>query len=466
MRHARGQSFPDWIALRSGRLPVVPDGVAFPENAEEVELLFDFARKEKARLIPYGGGTSVVGHVNPLPGESAVITVDLRRMGNLLAFSREDELATFGAGIFGPDLEAHLGAAGFTLGHFPQSFEFSTLGGWIAARSSGQQSLGYGRIERLFAGGTLVSPAGRLELPSFPASAAGPDLKEAVLGSEGRLGILTRATVRITPAPERELFQSFFFSTFERGLEAARALVQERLGLSMIRLANPAESATSMTLARPSRSVELLERYLSFRGAGADKCLLLVGCAGVERRIRIAQSEVVRLVRRAKGIATGEALGRHWKENRFRGPYLRNVLWEMGYGIDTLETAAEWSRIPHLVSSIEGALRNGLAPFGERVHVFTHLSHLYPSGSSLYTTYLFRLASTPEETQARWAALKSAAGAAIVAGGGTISHQHGVGLDHREYLEAEKGALGIESLRDLCRRFDPDGMMNPGKLVG
>ncbi|MGQ9768361.1 MAG: FAD-binding oxidoreductase, partial [Anaerolineae bacterium] len=188
LRHARGQSLPDWVALRTGRIGAFPDGVARPATGEEVRELLDYALQVGAAVIPYGGGTSVVGHVNPLPGDRPVLTVDLARLNRLLRFDGEGNLAAFGAGIVGPELEAQLRARGFTLGHFPQSFEYSTLGGWIATRSSGQQSLGYGRIERLFAGGVLEAPAGTLTLPAFPASAAGPDLRELVLGAEGRLG--------------------------------------------------------------------------------------------------------------------------------------------------------------------------------------------------------------------------------------------------------------------------------------
>ena len=208
VRHAAGQSLPDWISLRSGRINAFPDGVAYPATGSEVAELLAVARRSGVAVIPYGGGTSVVGHVNPVAGERPVLTVDLSRLSTLSRLDAESRLATFGAGVRGPDLEAALNAEGFTLGHFPQSFEFSTLGGWIATRSAGQQALGYGRIERLFAGGTVETPAGPLVLPAFPASAAGPDLREVVLGSEGRAGIITEATVRITPLPETEAFHA------------------------------------------------------------------------------------------------------------------------------------------------------------------------------------------------------------------------------------------------------------------
>jgi len=465
-RHARGQSLPDWIAMRSGCLAAFPDGVAFPTTRGEVRALIAYARETGARLIPYGGGTSVAGHVNPLPGEAPVLTASLARLNGLTHFDAVSHLATFGAGITGPDLEAELRARGFTLGHFPQSFELSTLGGWIATRSSGQQSLGYGRIERMFVGGRLESPAGTLELAAFPASAAGPDLREIVLGSEGRLGILTEATVRVSALPERERFHAVFFPDLTHGTAAARELVQSGVPLSMLRLSTAVETETALILAGHQRLIAALERVLALGGAGAGKCMLLLGFTGRKAPLRAARADALDITRRHGGVRLGgAAVGRQWQKSRFRTPYLRNTLWETGYAVDTLETATRWSNIPTLLGALEAALRPALDDIGERVHVFTHLSHFYAVGASLYTTYAFRIADDPGETLRRWQALKTAASRAIVAHGGTITHHHGVGTDHAPYLAAEKGELGLAVLRDVCARFDPQGIMNPGKLL-
>ncbi len=463
--HARGQSLPDWIALRSGRIRTFPDLVAWPESVADVNDLIGLAQKCGASLIPFGGGTSVVGHVNPIAGARPVISVDLSRMSLLRRLDDRSRLAAFGAGIKGPDLEAALRTHGFTLGHFPQSFEFSTLGGWVATRSCGQQSLGYGRIERLFAGCRMETPAGPLEIPVFPASAAGPDLREIVLGSEGRLGILTEVTVRVTPLPEREEFLSVFFPDWDAGLVAAREIAQARIPVSMLRLATPEETAATLVLAGHERLIGALEGYLRFRGKGETKCLLLVGLTGRKRDVRSARREVLACSRSHGGVTAGTAFGERWRRTRFRAPYLRNTLWEAGYAVDTLETAVPWSALPSLQVGVETALREGLREIGERVHAFSHLSHLYADGSSLYTTYLFRLAEDPDENLRRWQLLKSAASRAIMEARGTISHQHGVGIDHLPYLASEKGPLGISALQSLCRHFDPDGLMNPGKLV-
>ena len=465
LRHARGHSFPDWVALRSGDAGPYPDGVAFPESEEDVRALLDVAVETGARLIPYGGGTSVVGHVNPLPGDRPVLTVDLARLSGLSALDEVSNLATFGAGARGPDLEAQLRAHGRTLGHFPQSFEYSTLGGWIATRSTGQQSLGYGRIEHLFAGGRMVAPAGTLELPSnLPASAAGPNLRELVLGSEGRLGIITEATVRVSPLPEQEEFHAVFFPDFEQGRAAVREMLQARLPLSMVRLSTATETETTLAMAGHELLLGGLSAYLRLRGVGEGKCMMVFGATGHNSIVDLGRREALRIARAHDGVYGTQTFGKEWHKNRFTSPYLRNTLWDAGYGIDTLETATDWTGVADLIPAIERAIREAM-PDGERVHVFTHMSHLYPYGTSVYVQYVFRLAETPEATLRRWSAMKRAASETIVDYGATISHQHGVGVDHKPYLAAEKSALGMETLRAAVETFDPDGLMNPGKLL-
>ena len=461
--HSRGQSFCDWVELRSGRINSFPDGVAYPMSTEDVANLIRFALQSGIHIIPYGGGTSVVGHINPIKNEVPVITVDMSRMNRLNKLDSASYLATFGAGVTGPDLEAQLRAHGFTLGHFPQSFEYSTLGGWVATRSSGQQSLRYGRIEKLFAGGRVESPLGELVLPTFPASAAGPDLREFFLGSEGRIGILTEACVRINPLPDREEFHTVFFPDFDHGVEAVRQIISSGLSLCMIRLSTANETSTTLALAGHENLIGAMERLLSIRGLGDGKCMCIFGFSGKSGLVRTHRSETLNITGKYGGIHVGKSFGEQWHKNRFRTPYLRNTLWEMGYGVDTLETATDWGNTSRMVEQIEAALRASIS--AERVHVFTHLSHVYLTGASVYTTYLFKLEKDPDGNIERWHSMKTAASNAIISSGGTISHQHGIGLDHLPYLSAEKGKLGIEAITSVFRQFDPKGMINPGKLV-
>ena len=466
LRHARGQSLPDWLALRSGRPGAVPDGVAFPSDAAQVRHLIAYASAAGARVIPYGGGTSVVGGVTPAHDGSPWLTISLARLAGLRRLDAAGLLATFGAGTIGPDVEAALRAHGLTLGHYPQSFEYSTVGGWVATRSSGQQSIGYGRIEALFAGGTLEAPAGTLEMPPHPASAAGPDLRQLVLGSEGRLGLVTEAVLRVAKLPAVEVFPTLFLPSWERALAFTRALAGARLPITMIRTSTPAETYTNLAMAGHATVLRALRRYLAARGAGPGRCMVLLGLAGPRGLVGSTLVEIAAIAREFGAVRAPARFGRQWQAGRFRAPYLRNALWEAGYAVDTLETAVRWSAVDPLARELAPALRDGLAAEGERVHAFTHLSHVYPTGSSLYTTFVFRLADDPDITLARWQRLKAIASEAIVRRGGTISHQHGVGTDHAAYLPAEKGTLGMAALGDVVHRFDPDGRMHPGVLLG
>lgn len=465
LRRARGQSLPDWVALRSGRIPRFPDAVAHPAENEDLRQLLSFAAQSGAHLIPYGGGTSVVGHINPGPGETPVVTIDLRQMNALTGLDETSRLATFQAGVTGPGLEAQLNPLGYTLGHFPQSFEKSTLGGWIATRSSGQQSYHYGRIEDHFAGGRLETPRGTIELPPLPASAAGPDLRHLLLGSEGRLGLISEAAVRIHPLPKAEGFYGVFFRDWEQGAAAVRAAAQAGLGVSMLRLSDPLETATTLLLSGKDSLIAWADRGLRLLRYGEGRCLLIYGVTGEPGRVRRTRREANALFRGYGGLFTGETIGKTWQRSRFRSPYLRNTLWDIGVAVDTLETALPWSGIVPAAAAITAAIRGAFETHDERVHVFAHLSHAYPDGASIYVTFLFRRTPDPDHLLERWKAAKTAASQAILAHGGTISHQHGVGTDHRPYLAAEKSELGLETLEAARRSLDPDGLLNPGKLL-
>ncbi|MDX1459103.1 MAG: FAD-binding oxidoreductase [Marinobacter sp.] len=465
VRHARGQSLPDWLAMRSGDIGPFPDGVALPGNSEEVRELLQYAQRHDVDLIPYGGGTSVAGHINPLPGARPVLTVDMGRMNQLMDFDPESQIATFGAGTPGPMVESQLRARGYTLGHFPQSFELSTVGGWVASRSSGQQSLRYGRIEQLFAGGRIETLQGTLDIPTIPASSAGPDVREMILGSEGRLGILTEVKVRATPLADQETFHVAFFPTWTQARTAARALVQSKVQLSMLRLSNAVETETQLALAGHPRQIRLLESFLALRGAKDEKCMMTFGLTGTRHQCSAALREARKICAAQNAVYTGKYLGAKWAEKRFTMPYLREALWQLGYSVDTLETATDWDNVDHLLGKMEDTLRHGLSAEGEHVHVFTHLSHFYSQGCSIYTTYVFPNGTSYPQTLERWKHLKHETSRIIVENRGTISHQHGVGKDHAPYLPVEKGELGMQAIRALCDSFDPDGRLNPGTLI-
>lgn len=465
VRHAFGQSLPDWLTMRSGQIEVFPDGVAFPENQQQIRELLNFAQQQDIELIPYGGGTSVVGHITPRASKRAILTVDLSKINQLEHLNESSQVATIGAGASGPQVESQLRDKGYTLGHFPQSFELSTIGGWVASRSSGQQSLRYGRIEQLFAGGSMETFEGTLEIPTFPASSAGPDLREMVLGSEGRFGIISQVKVRVSRLPEKEDFYVCFFPNWNNATAFCREIAQQNVRLSMLRVSNALETETQLKIAGKEQLIKKLETYLKIRGCHQGKCMLTYGITGTVAQCKAIKRQCKKLQKKFKGIGTGASLGKKWAENRFKLPYLREALWLKGYAVDTLETAIDWQHVDQMMSQVESALTHALDSEGESIHVFTHLSHVYGQGCSLYTSYLFRCADTYEKTYKRWQMLKKAACDAIVANHGTISHQHGVGKDHAPFLKIEKGTIGMSVIKHLCQKFDPDGRLNPGTLI-
>ncbi len=465
LRHARGESFPDWIAKHSGDFGHFPDGVAQPCNSEEVRTLLQWAVAENIVVIIYGGGTSVAGHINIPASARPVLTLSLAKMDTLLDLNVESQIATFGAGTPGPRLEEQLRQRGFVLGHFPQSWELSTVGGWVASRSSGQQSLRYGRIEQMFAGARVETPIGRLDLPDIPASAAGPDLREVILGSEGRIGAITEVKVRVTPLPEQESFHVAFLPDWATGIALVRQLAQGKIGLSMMRLSNPQETRSHLAMGGDHPLFSAYDACISAAGCRAgERCMFTFGVTGSKRQARFILAETRRAIRCAGGIAMASGfMGGIWEHSRFRSPYLRNALWEHGYSVDTFETCINWDRVTACMQAMEQAIRTAS---GEHpVLVFTHLSHMYAQGCSIYTTYIFKNSADYATLLARWQAYKQAAGDALAASGATASHQHGIGRDHAPWLKFEKGELGMRLIASMLRPFDPQAQLNPGCLL-
>ena len=466
LRHSRGESFPDWIAKRHGQIDSFPDGVAYPENNEQVRELLDWAKQQSVAVIPWGGGTSVVGHLTPEAKSKPVLSLDMSRMNKLLALDEMSMLATIQAGAPGPLIEQQLKDKGYVLGHLPQSWEYSTIGGWAATRSSGQQSYRYGRIEQLFAGGRVETPSGTWEIPTIPATGAGTDPREMFLGTEGRVGVITEVKARVQKAPAYESFYGVFFPTWQQGEAAVREVGQQRLDVSLLRLSNENETVSHLALAGRPGEIKWLKRYLALRGIKDGMCYMLFGLTGEKARCMRVKREVMAVLKRHGGVNTGTVFGKAWAEKRFKGAYIRNGMWDAGYGIDTFETALDWNKVEPYMRDVQNRAEQVFAEFGEKALVFAHLSHVYRQGSTVYTSCIFRLADSPEQTLARWQAFKKVVSDCIVEYGGTMSHQHGVGRDHKPWLAAEKGGeLGINGIRAMVNSFDPDQVMNPEILV-
>ncbi len=452
VRHTRGKSTPDLLRMRAGDGADAPDAVVRPADHDQVARLVTWCGDHRVALVPFGGGTSVVGGLVPdRDGYAGVVALDLRRLDRLLHVDVESGTAELEAGLLGPEAEALLGEHGLTLGHFPQSFEYASLGGFAATRSSGQASSGYGRFDALVLGLRVATPLGTLELGSAPASAAGPDLRELVLGSEGAFGVITAVTVRVRPVPVRTAYDGWRFASFESGATALRTLAQSGLAPTVLRLSD--ENETAINLARPDE----------VGAASTGGCLLLAGFEGTAAQVEGRRTAVTARLAELGGEPLGEEVGRAWEAGRFAGPYLRDSMLDVGVLVETLETATFWSRLHALKDDVTEALTGAL---GDPVLVLCHVSHVYESGASLYFTVAAKQAgSSVEDALAQWSAAKTAASDAILAAGATITHHHAVGRDHKPWLAREIGPVGVAMLRGLKQAVDPAGVLNPGVLI-
>jgi alkyldihydroxyacetonephosphate synthase len=440
-RHAAGRSYLDLLALRSGSF-AAPDAVVLPTSAQ-VPAVLAACVEHGIAVVPFGGGTSVVGGVTPLTGPfNAVIALDLRGLDQLLALSETDRTATLEAGLRGPEAEALLNARGYTLGHFPQSYEHATIGGYAATRSAGQASTGYGRFDANVLGLTLATPRGELVLGRGAATAAGPGLLQLVLGSEGTFGVITSVTLRVRPVPEVRRYDAWLVRSWQDGMAQLRRLEQGGVVPDVARLSDLDETAVSLQLSAP-RAVQLLAR---------GRCLLVLGwegtAASVSTRRRAAKVRGMRL----------PGAGAKWEHGRYDGPYLRDDLLDAGFLVETLETSAPWSGLATTWQGVRTALQESLG----RCVVMCHVSHLYPQGASLYFTVL---AAKEVDAAEQWQRAKSAACDALVATGATITHHHAVGTDHRPWMTEEIGPLGADVLRAVKQALDPAGVLNPGKTI-
>jgi len=469
--HARGRSYHDLLRLRAGDLSDAPDAVVYPATTEQVLMLLAYASERGVAVIPYGGGTSVVGGVTGRNGaQRPSITIDLSRMDQVEHIDPDSLILRAQAGIYGPALEKALARHRLTLGHFPQSFEFSTLGGWIAHRGAGQQSNRTGKAEDWLVAADLATPRGLLRERAFPASAAGPRLTDLIAGSEGTFGIITSATVRVHPQAEAAAGSAWLFGDFERGAAAIREAVQNGVPAAMLRLSDPEETRFQRTFSQMGRRRSLVDRaftvLLKARRYTAP-CLLIAHFEGSEDLVRWSKTAFGRVARAHGGLPLGRTPAERWQQTRFSTPYLRDPMLDRGLGVDTLETATTWSNLSSLYRAIQIALETAIAQTaprsGARGIVMCHLSHSYANGASLYFTFIFPRALDDEIAQ--WQVIKHAASQAIVANGGTISHHHGVGEDHLPWITREKGALGIDVLRAVKRTLDPKNILNPGKLI-
>jgi alkyldihydroxyacetonephosphate synthase len=462
LRRAGGKSYLDLLRRRAGDASDAPDAVVLPGTTEETAALLALCSEHGVVVVPFGGGTSVVGGLTGVdPDDRPSIAVDLSRMASVQALDVPSSLVTVGPGMRGPALEQALAREGLTFGHLPQSWEFATLGGYAATRSAGQNSTGVGRFDELVAGLTLATPSGVLELGHPPATAAGPDLLGLALGSEGTLGVITELTLRVRPRPTACSYEGWSFRSWAAGLATLQQLARHDLLPDIVRLSDQDETQANLLMAA-GRGARALRGTLRARGHGAG-CLLILGWEGLPSLVRARMRAAASVLRDGGAIRLGRKVGESWKSHRFQAPYLRDKLMDGGLLVETLETAATWSALPTVYDAVRRALRESLSRNGRRPLVMSHVSHGYPTGASLYVTVLAdRDDALPIQ---QWLTAKRAATDALLAAGGTLTHHHAVGADHRPWMEREVGPLGVEVLRAVKERLDPQGICNPGVLL-
>jgi alkyldihydroxyacetonephosphate synthase len=448
---AGGKSTLD-LLRRTEHLQDAPDAVLTPGSEDEITELLAFCSRQGIAVVPFGGGTSVVGGLDPDRGSlNAVVSLDLCRFDELHSLDAVSGEAELGAGVTGPEAERLLGQRGFSLGHFPQSFQFATIGGFAATRSSGQDSAGYGRISDMVRGLRVVTPVGILDLGRAPESAAGPDLRHLMVGSEGAFGIITRVRLRVHPKSAGTRYEAWSFPDFTTGAAALRAVAQTGTGPTVIRLSDEAETGVNL-----ATTGKIGEQQIT------GGCLAITVFEGTEEHTASRHGETRALMQSHGGTSLGEAPARAWEHGRFNAPYLRDSLLSSGALCETLETATTWSNLDALKGAVTEALTTALAESGTPALVLCHISHVYPTGASLYFTVV---AGQRGNALDQWRTVKVKASEAIMRTGGTITHHHAVGTDHKPWMTEEIGDVGVKILRAVKDCLDPAGILNPGKLI-
>ncbi|WP_375492455.1 FAD-binding oxidoreductase [uncultured Jatrophihabitans sp.] len=457
--HAGGKSTLDLLRRKSSAEQDAPDAVVAPGTEGEVAAVLAVCAERGIAVVPFGGGTSVVGGLDPIRDRfAAVISLDLGRFDALADLDEIDQVATLGAGLSGPEAERLLAARGYELGHYPQSFRYATIGGFAATRSSGQDSAGYGRFDDMVRGLRVVTPRGVLDVGAdAPKTAAGPDLRQLILGSEGTFGVLTAVRVRVHPVPETKAYEAWSFPDFATGAAAVRAVEQAGTGPTVLRLSDEVETALNLATVSDAGS------------SGADDkpqdggCLAVTVFEGSSALVEARHAATRELLTASGGTSLGAARAKQWAEHRFDGPYLRDPLLANGALVETFETATSWSKLAAVKQAVTETVQRGFAEAGSAASlVLCHISHVYDTGASLYFTVV---GAQRGDAIAQWRAIKAAVNDTLIEHDATITHHHAVGADHRDWLAAEIGDLGVEILRSVKATLDPAGILNPGKLI-
>jgi len=468
--HTYGKSLRDLVRIRGNKIARLPDVVVYPDDEDEVQRVVDAVVAANAVLIPFGGGSNIAGSLEPRADESrVVVSLDLGRLNEVLSIDEASGLARIQAGALGPDLERQLNDKGWTIGHFPDSFTHSSIGGWVATRSSGMQSDKYGDIADIARGMRVVRPGGTLVIRPLPSTSSGPSVREMVLGSEGRLGVITEVTAQVHRKPAKRDVYAYFFPTWEKGIAAMQEISESDAAPSITRISDSNESGFSMATSKERKGKDkflagtVLPRLMKSKGWDLTKiCLSFIGFEGSVAHAKRQKKLVDAIVKRHGGMGVGTGPGVLYDQKKFDTPYLRDFLLDRGAAGDVSETAAPWSELVGLHKAVYAAANGAYEQIGRKGWIMSHLSHSYHSGACLYFTFAF---VGGDDMLAEYDIVKSAIQQAFVDNGGTISHHHGVGLEHAPWLEQDISAEGVKVMQGLFTATDPGENLNPRKIV-
>lgn len=467
--HTYGKSIRDLIKVRAGVLPRVPDLVVYPTDEAAVQRVVDAVVQHDAVLIPFGGGSNIAGSLEPIPGEARpVVSLDLGLLDRLLDIDEASGLARIQAGALGPALEAQLNARGWTIGHFPDSFTHSSLGGWIATRSSGMQSDKYGDIADITRGLRVARPGGLLEVRATPSASTGPSVREMILGSEGRLGVITEATVQVHRVPAKRVIHAYFFPNWKAGSAAMRRIAEGDVHPAITRVSDGRETGFSLATSKESKGFSGLAQRTLFavlkrRGWNLDDmCLSFIGYEGTPEHVARQRKAVEKVIKRSGGIGVGTGPGVLYDQKKFDTPYLRDFLLDRGTAGDVSETSVPWVNLDRMHDGVIEAAERAFASFGRKGWIMSHLSHSYHSGACLYFTFAFVMG---DDAEAEYDIVKHAIQQAFIDLGGVPSHHHGIGVEHAEWLPDVLSESGIGVLEGLFAATDPGRNLNPAKIV-
>ncbi|GIW21107.1 MAG: alkylglycerone-phosphate synthase [Candidatus Sericytochromatia bacterium] len=469
--HCYGKSYKDLVRIRKGIIETCPDAVVYPRNNDEIIKILNVANENNIIVVPFGGGTSVVGGLEVGINKPYIVLDLSRNMNKIINLDKDSLLATFQAGIKGPEIERILNESGFTLSHYPQSFEFSTLGGWVATRSAGQQSTKYGKIEKMVNSLKMIYINGEIETKKLPMKATGPDLENILIGSEGIFGIITEVTVKIHYLPEKKDYRAYLFENFQSGINFIQDLIQKHeIYPAMIRLSDETETKLLFKLSEKKNLIrKITSSFISNYIKNVKKfetensALMLIGLEGSKTDVDNKNNIISKILENYKHLKLGKSIGDKWYKTRFDLPYLRDSLMDMSIMVDTLETSTIWSNIENLYFSVRNSINKGIEEVSKKGLVACHISHVYHEGASLYYTFASPMKKGYELEQ--WKIIKNYATDAIANNNGSISHHHGIGSDHSKWLKKQIDIEGINIIKSLKNHFDPNAILNPQNIL-